>query len=603
MKSFLKKFAAGLLLAGFIFQPLGAMAALDPTTVPVADSALGIGGLVGEGLVAAVTAATTAAEVKNTACEVLEKGFGIGDHVSDFALGGLTMIGGSAAEQVLLEKKIATIEGFLVCRTAALALAKAIPAQNTFGANKKQLLENKISAAIDTLEQKKTSVMAEARIAKRGFWKSLVLSTLLKTTKVIAKKMANELTSTYKIKDFQRYADVVGSQVYATQLIQNTATDKNEQLIMRSLINNPLAQSQISSAIQQRADQSLALDLVNYNVKNANYYADMASVGAGPNNAFTLNVMKSDKAASIASKGKSDAERELQQSVGLKAPRTCKGDIAQQKDIDKTYELAEKKYDDRMKLYQNLKNTKDTISGLSEQQAKQLDVDLKKAKDDWDAASNALDKLPQSFDAPVLTICESIVSPATSIDKGITGAFGFFDKNMSDYNSDHLPFFVNFVGGLVSEISSSLIFGGSPEKAILREEGNINKSIGLAVSAASSGGNTDLSGGIVFESEKSSNAADAYVINWDAQAVTDGASVTITGSGVVGPSNLPVSGSMEIHTSANGTYVLKVLSKTGSVLKTSSFELKVSSLAQVNLRGSMVAGANTVFQPVYIRGK
>ncbi len=604
MKRQIKNIVAIALLLSVILQPVGVLA-FSITSVPVSDSALGQGDIPGEVANTAANAAYTVADGINTGCEKTEEAYFASEQPTEVALAGLSMIGGSAVETVHLDAKVAALTGFIECRERALDSAKGIVSINSYTGNKKQLLENKVSSAIDILNKKKSDLMAQSRVAKKGFWKSLVLSVLLKTTKVIAKKLANSLTTTFKINDFQKYADVVGSQVYATQLIQKTATDKNEQLIVRSLIENPIAQQQISPAIQQRADQSLGLDLANYNVDSKNFYADMAKVGAGPNNAFTLNLIKADKAATIAAKGRSDADREVQQSVGLKAPRTCKGDINQQKQIDAEYQQAQKKYEDRANLYQSLKNAQDTATGLSDQQAQQLASDLARAKADMDKASSELDKLPQSFSAPVLTICDSIVSPAAEIDKGIDKGFGFFGDNIAQYNNDHLPFFVNFVSGLVSDISSNLIFGGNPQNTILKESGALGTGIGQAIGSSSSGNSTDLSSGIVFTSEKSSNAPDAYTLTWDAQGVQNGSYVTIAGTGISPATHMPLSGSAEVHTSISGTYMLKVYDSKDKQLQLDSLDLQVdnSQTAEANIRGSTVAGARTTFQPVFIRGQ
>ena len=604
MKIFVRNFVAVIILASLALQPLGVLA-FSITTVPVSDSALGQGDIAGEIANTAANAAYTAADGINTGCEKTEEAYFLSEQPTEVALAGLSMIGGSAVETVHLDAKVATLTGFIECRQRALDAAKAIVAINSYGANKKQLLENKVSAAIDILNKKKSDLMSQSRVAKKGFWKSLVLSVLLKTTKTIAKKLANQLTSTYKINDFQRYTDVVGSQVYATQLIQKTATDKNDQLMLRSLIENPIAQNEISPAVKQLADQSLGMDLKNYDVKNTSFYADMAKVGAGPNNAFTLNLIKADRAATIAAKGRSDATQEVQQSVGLKAPRSCKGDINQQKNIDRDYQLAQKKYEDRLKLYNDLQNAQDTVTGLSDQQAQQLASDLAKAKSDVDKAASELNKLPQSFSAPVLTICDSIVSPATAIDKGIDKGFGFFGDNIAQYNNEHLPFFTNFVSSLVSDISSSLIFGGSADKAILRETGTLSTAIGTAI-GSSSNNSTDLSSGIVFDFEKSSNAADAYTLTWDAQGVQNASYVTIAGTGISGATKMPLSGSAEIHTSISGTYLLKVFDKSNKQLSTSSLDLQVQApdtASGSGLQGPMVFGASIRSQPVYIRGQ
>lgn len=605
MKILIKNILASVILTSLALQPLGVLA-LSITTVPVSDSALGQGDIAGEVANGAANVAYTTADTINTGCEKTEEAYFLSEQPTELALAGLSMIGGSTVETVHLDAKVAALTGFIECRQRALDAAKSIVSINLYGANKKQLLENKISAAIDILNKKKSDLMAQSRVAKKGFWKSLVLSVLLKTTKTIAKKLANQITSTYKINDFQRYTDVVGSQIYATQLIQKTATDKNDQLILRSLAENPLLQSQISPAIKQRADQALGMDLDNYDVKSTSFYADMAKVGAGPNNPFTLNIIKADQAATIAAKGKSDAVQEVQQSVGLKAPRTCKGDINQQKNIDRDFQLAQKKYQDRYDLYKSLKDAQDTITGLSDQQAQQLANDLAKAKADLDKAADELDKLPKSFSSPVLTICDSIVSPATAIDKGIDSGFKFFDKNISDYNNEHLPFFTSFVSSLISDISTSLIFGGSADKAILKESGNISTAIGTAIGSASGNNGTDLSSGIVFDFEKSSNAADAYTLTWDAQGVKDASYVTIAGTGISSATKMPLSGSAEIHTSISGTYLLKVFDKNNKQLSTSSLELQVQASDASEgggLQGPMVFGASLRSQPVYIRGQ
>lgn len=577
-----KIFIVSILTGQFLLLPFFALAQMY---VPVSDTANGSGGVSGTVANKIAEEAFSTAERTNGVCDKVEAAYFKTDDNIQMGFGGLELISGGASAKVQLTAKLKALDGFISCRNGVISLVKNIPAPNVFTATKKQNMIADLTSVIASLKAKQEPIKAQLDIATKGFWKSLILQILLKTTKAVATRVVNHLISNYKINDIMQYTDAVASQVYTNQLIRNNAGSGADQLIIRSMLTNPTLRSGISSAVYQSAADALQVNGNVYTTENMDandpdFYLKLAKYGYGETSPAFLQTVYENRAKEMQNIGLASAQNEVLLGSGLKSPRNCGGNVSEQKAIDQKWNLANDKMQNRYKLYLDLKSAKDTQWNiLTAKEKEKLTADLQKAQDDYLAAAKELKGLPETFESPVLKICEKIASPAEAVNKGIDKAFASFTDGMSKYNDNNLPFFMNFISDLGSNISSSLIFGGDPKAVFLSESQRISTAVNMGLNYIDSQTmQKNLENGIEFSAEKdySSIYDDAYKLTWKVGNVTDAYYVTITGPNldefkrdskgelIVDETSKPIvnrlnlSGQMIVRSSTIGTYTLRV---------------------------------------------
>lgn len=530
--------------------------------------------------------------------EAAKKALEVAEKVDSWSFGGLKLLSGDSGEALMIKGKITALDAAKACVEGKLKDVKDTPIATLIQGQLRQSLIQQYTTELATIQKRLDELNAQYRNATRNFWKSVLVKVLLTTTKAVAQKLVNNLTNTYKIKDFQGYADAVASQVYTTNLIRKNVPDGADQLILRSMLNNPLAVQSVMPAVRQRTDAALGFSPDEVNFDDPDFYMKMSRVGAGDTNPFAVHVAMVDEAYQLQSKGSEAAKSEIIQSNGFKTPKDCPGNIAEQQMIDQRYQAASRELQDRNKLYSELISAKNLGLPVSDQ-------DIAQAKQDMEQANKQLEALPKVYKSPVLEICRSITSPASLVDKGIDKAFNQFAKNLGDYNDNNLPFFINFISDIASGIASDLIFGGNGGSVLLSESGNIDKALGTGLAFATSGNNSqNLQNGVNFTYQKSSNFTDAYTLSWEVLDVKDASYVTIQGTGISPTQKFPLSGSTEVRTSSGGAYLLKVFDSKGKQLTSGSIDLQVQQTNPyiTNGSGPRVFGASVNRLATPIRG-
>lgn len=588
------------------------------------DSANGLGGIPGSAAGTAIVSALEGLDKANQGLAVAEQAYFAGDTTAQIGFGGLALISGGASLQSQLSAKLAKITGFITLRqTQVRTPLLAVLPVNTFTAARKQALLSEVDNAIKSLEQRAEPIKAHLTIVQQGFWKSVVIQTLLKTTKLVSQRLVNSLTSRYKINDVMQYADAVASNVYTAQLINDRAADNSEQLILRSIISNPLLRTKVDSAIYQRAADALELNGQAFSARTTSaddpdLYLKLVKFGAPEASPEFLKTAYENRAAEIQSAGVASAQNEILLGSGLKAPRTCEGNVNEQQAIDQKWGLANDKLQNRSTLYEGLQNAYNTkYQLLSAKEQKQLTADLKKAEADYLKAASELKAMPTSYKNTVLKICEKIASPAESVNKGIDAAFKSFSKGLSDYNDNNLPFFMNWISDIGSNIASNLIFGGDVKSTLLAESGNLAEAVNLGLSFVdANAAKKNLENGINFNYEKG-NTSDEYILSWEILDVKNASFVTINGSGitdiqrnpttgqvVIEPitkqpvqNRLPTSGSIGIKTKVGGSYSLKVYDSKGQLLTNQgSLNLVIESVQNTTQSGQKTTNPPPTYQ-------
>ncbi|MCL5667188.1 MAG: DUF1090 domain-containing protein [Patescibacteria group bacterium] len=582
--------------------------------VPTSDSANGSGGIVGTGANATAAAALEAQDKINQGLANGEATYFKGDSTVQMGFGGLALISGGASVLAQLKAKITAIDGFILSRQQVRNSLMAIVTPNTYTATRKQMLLEEVDGAIRSLKDREEPIKQQLQMVEQGFWKTLVYNILIKTTKSVSDRLVANLTNKFKITNFSSYADAVATQVYDNQFIQNNYKGNNmDQMIVRSMLVNPLAQSEVSPAVYQRADAALGFDPHGVDVSDPNFYNKMTQVGSGQANPFLQQVVLADQANNIHSQALANAQAEVAQSSGLKTPRTCTGVLSQQQAIDQSYKAANNKLADRQKL----------LADLQAAQMANMEVnpdDIKQAQADVDSAAKELQALPKQVTGGAVDICKDIVSPPSLINKGIDEAFKSLGQNLGNYNENNMPFFFSFITDVANQISNNLIFGGGINSSQLLSEntGSLANATALGLGFASTNSGSSVESGIIFNDPvKSSNFPDAYTLSWE--VITDkfptASYVTIRGTGISDvkqdssgnkvANKLPLSGSVEVRTSSNSSYTLKVYEETKDSSGKVTGTKQLGSPSVVELDVGSVKGAfidNSKAEPVHPRG-
>jgi hypothetical protein len=560
-------------LAAFPF-----LAAAQLVSVPTAD--VNNGNLTGQAAGIAANGVATAALITaanlNQSCAAVEQAFFATQATTQVTgLGGLSLISGGAAMDKQLQVQIAeidgtplpilaptpsVIQGLIPCRQQALGLVNALTPANVYIANQKQTLYNTITASIANLKAREQSLKNQDILAQQGFWKTLVYNILIKTTQSVATRLVTQLVSNYKIQDFDKYAGALATQVYDNEYIaDNTSGSATDQLILRSMLTNPLAQSTIQSAIYQRSSTNLGFtpSTVNISASNPNFYTQMATIAAPPNDPFVTQAIMADQAQQAHAQALNTANQQIAQSNGLKTPMNCAGTLQQQQQIDSSFKAANDQVQNRQALYNSLASNPNSKP-----------ADIAQAQSDLNAAIKNLQNVPNnSMDAAgnaAIDICQGIVSPPSLINKGINDALGAFDQSLATYNNNNLPSFITGITTVATQLANNLIFGGNQSNANILSEtaGVVGSGAALATNIVASNAQAQQNNGLTVTSQRTddgSNKSQAtYTIQWDATGVNGAQGTAITGPGL--PANTSglittnLSNAMNVTVGATGSY-------------------------------------------------
>ena len=529
-------------------------------------------------------------DILKAATDILNKA----DDFNSWTFGGLSLVTGSAGEVAMLKGKIVSLNNAKTCVVdKQLAVVEKIKPGSILEAQAKQTAMDDLTKQRENIKLRLDQMNMQLRQAQGNFWKSVVVATLLKTTKLVSQRLVNTLTSKYKINNVMQYADAVASQVYTTQLILSKATDKQDQLILRSLATNPLLRTKIDSAIYQRAADALEINGEAFSTRgmsadDPDLYLKLAKFGDPNTSVPYLKTTYNNRSREMSAIGKASAQNEILLGSGLKAPRTCEGNVSTQNAIDQEWAQVNDQMQNRLALYWELEDSYDTrYKSLSPKDQQQLATDFKKAEADYLNAAAKLKEMPTKYENPVLDICKAIASPAEMVNKGIDKAFGKFADNLGDYKTENLPFFMNFISDIGSNIASDLIFGGDVKATLLQESGNISTAINLGINFADAQtSQKNMENGIDFYFVPSTTNPNGFTIKWEILPVIDDvAYVTVSGPGVssiltdsagrpvVGPTGQPLvnkflgrSGSKFVEAPNGGTYSLRVFNNKDQAL-------------------------------------
>lgn len=584
-----KIIAVAILITQFAFWPLEVFAVVS--TAPGAVNAISTNDT--GSLIANTTfdAAFSPIKANYLACNASIKTFEAADNAAQLGFSFGTLIGGNGALVAQLTKQVAAYNIYLnpPCLTSSIVNLDLLTAPNVYTSGLKQQLLTQMKADAQIYQDKLKTAHARLNIASQDVWKALMVTVLMNTTKVVANQLVNKLVNSYKVANAKKYVDSVATLMYDNQFIADNFPDNQGQMMARAILENPLLRNQIQPGIFAAADNALNYNGASFNPVNLQYsdpdfYAKMALVGTAQASPYYLQSVYVANLDAARSKSQSAAQQLVSQGNGYKAPVSCSGSLAQQAQIDSQTKAASNVLANRKKLLTDLENAK--TSGLNVS-----DIDIKKAKADFDFALNSWNRLPYTVTGQnssgnsvqgraAIKLCEAVSSPAVLVNQGIDAVFK--SLNLGNYNNNNLPGFLGAISGMATQIGSNLVLGGITGNSAykINEDQLINQAVGLASGIAVGALNSNLQANLVKGVNLQVNRNDSadtssgkgYEISWDVltEKLPLANYVSVTGPGIDKPSKLPLTGTFAALAPQSGAYTVTVYDVAGKSLITAT---------------------------------
>jgi hypothetical protein len=529
---------------------------------------------------------------------------------------------------ILDEAYMAFVFGCGAVAQASFSPGSPLLASNTYLANLKQSYLSQVNAAMASYTKKLGDLDARIDNSNQGFWKTLLISMLLQTSKAVADALVGKLVNNFKISNLKQYTDSVATLMYDNQFLRDNFPDAQGQMMARAILENPSFRNQVQPGIFVAADAALGFNPSTLNPNDPNYYTKMAMAGSTVANPyFQQNVYVANVDAAHAN-ATATAQQHISQGSGYKAPVTCAGSLAQQQQIDGQTKAASDLLSNRQALLTSLQQSKDLGQKVSDSDILKAQADYNNAKNAWNAipytvnGSNSGTGTTTSEGTIAIDICEAISSPAVLVNQGIDSIFKAFGANLTQYNSSNLPAYINTITGVASQIGSSMVLGGlkaGASAALVNEGKTVSATAGIASQFATTNNSNTLQNGIVFSSGgQTSSGSSNVTLNWQVVTalLTTASYVTVSGPGLSTtmpgplpgstiPNKLPLTGAINVTPAGTSTYTLTVYDPTGKVLGTPSNITLTPSTQQAynyNPNAPAVAGAFTDKPSLDIRG-
>jgi len=490
-----------------------------------------------------------------------------------------------------------------------------LPASSLYTSNIKQQYVSRISAGWTTYSKKSSDIDARIDNANQGFWKTLLISLLLQTSKSVADALVSKLVNNYKISNLKQYVDSAATLMYDNQFIRENFPNAQDQLMARAILTNPAFRSQIQPGIFVAANAALGYNPNAINPASPNFYGQMAAMGSPSANPYYLQTsyvggVDQSHAAAMAT-----AQQQISQGSGYKAPVNCAGSLTQQRQVDAQYQALQAQAQNRDALLANLTaavqaNPKSVSPG-----------DLAKAQSDDTAAQLALVNAPQAVMSgsgnststdPAIIMCEAISSPAVLVNQGIDALFNAVGGNLTQYNGSNLPAYINTITGIASQIGTSMVLGGvgaGASSALLNENKAVAATVALAAStnSATNSSTSGVNAASNFVIGIYPSSGNNTLVNW--QVLTSNlptaSYVTVTGPGAP-TGHLPLTSNITVSPTTNTSYVLTVFDATGKSLASTNMNVFVDTSSSqsfnYNPNAPAVAGAFTNRPVIETRG-
>ncbi len=314
----------------------------------------------------------------------------------------------------------------------------------------------------------------------KDFMAALLAKIALGVTQNLTSEVVDGLIAQYKVSDYLRYADTLGTQLYTMNYINdNFSGNTQEQLMIRAIAqasfdNAPQRITVATNYAQNLAEQQTGCSRDQLSLTDPNFYTAFAS--SGSTGCTSLDHMrKAQQLADVAqAQGQTAALSEINTGQGFIPVRSCGEGLAQQQSFDSDQQRIAEEMDVIRKSRK--------IINQSNLSYEEINTELAKANAELSTLNSQLKTLgTQRVGEATKSISEAIESPGSFIAQSITEYLsGFLDSSMS-LKSDNLPFALSFLGDLATNFVTDMITGiGDEDSTLLTEEGVGNLRSGTA---------------------------------------------------------------------------------------------------------------------------
>lgn len=391
---------------------------------------------------------------------------------------GLSYIGGGPADTASYTAQIAILQKQFLCLTFAKnALDKFPPTDLQTWLSKNQRLQI-ITGQIDTAKTRLDKIIELQKEGIKGQLKALAIRMTVTLTKDFTTQLVNNLVAKYKIPNFGSYGNILAGQLYAMDYIKNSYQgDDQEKAIVASLINvkfnnQPQMLTAAENLVAARA-ASKATDLTTTHLTDSDFYIKLANFGNPITDKNYLMSVYKQVADSVYAEGARAADQEIKTGQGFNSIRDCNGVVsARQQAENKMLALA----DQRVQA-QTVYDYYQSPAGSS---AKAEDV--AKAKQSLDKINDQMVNLPAGNSDLLVKTCSALVNPGSAVSNEIGSLLKSQLEQSTKLNSDNLPFYMDFLGKMGTNLVENIISGKNIKSGLLQQFGLGN--LGLAASQA-----------------------------------------------------------------------------------------------------------------------
>ncbi len=545
----------------------------------------------------------------DVACKGVEKAEEVASTADTF--GNFALIAGSPAEAAKITAKITALVAVKTCREAELTALDKVPTLNLIVGNDLVRRQAILDAEIASLSTRIESLRARQSQSIKEVLKAVALKIVLNLSKNMTTSLVNKMIAKYRVGNFLQYSDAVSSVIYTSDYITKNFSDQQDQLIIRSMLQNGVVQGQVMPLVRAKADDALGFTPENLDAADPNYYLKVAQVGSGQANPYFMQTVFEGASLTAKGQGNEMARQEISQGQGFIPVRDCNGSVTQQAFIDSENVRLSSENNQARQVLEKLKKAEQLNPGS----VSEADIQTAaKAVEDSKVAMQALPKTNQ----PIVQLCENIINPAgfmadsvdTYLSKHLLGEAG-------NVKADNIPFWATFLSDVATNFVTNIFEGGKPDIRLLTGAGIGVSNLAAADLIQRASNSTEnnrlaeLSEDIKFE-VKQTGPSSATII-WDASKIGDTANpssyVTIQGAGTSSIEKRQLVGSITVTASISGSYTLRVYG-IGSDNKQTELAVLVYDFIYQEpenfyLSGSvpLILGANTSpASPVQLRG-
>lgn len=479
----------------------------------------------------------------NNVCSTVSAGQDISAAADTFS--NLSLIGGSTAESAMITKNIASLVALQTCLTARLTVLKNTPITNLLMGQELQRRQDETNAQLNSVSQRIEDLRARLSMSVKDVLKAIAIQLVLNFSQKLTTNLVNKLVLKYKINNYLRYADAIATQVYDIDYIKKNYPDKENQLILASILKNDGVQNGVMPFVRMKAESALGFIPDQLTFSDPDYYVKLAKVGTGAADPYFIQTVFNDRASQVRSQSTTQAQSEISQGKGFIAPRNCRDVTQQQANIDQQNIKLSYQVDLDMRTLESLKN-----AGANAEE-------IAKGQQALATSQAALKRLPQSVPQAIVTPCEAINNPGAFVGDTITDYLNQHLQQASNIKSENMPFWGQFLTGVANNLISNVIEGGQSNLSILTGAGitaanivandvvrNIDEGNQLKKNSDNvlNEQNRTFNGGVLFRfanSDSNGSPQGAYNLNWD---VDTGEEQFKNAKGVIISGSVPLTG-------------------------------------------------------------